>query len=184
MDTLRQQLTLFDGKRTDVLERIAASIADDPHATGRLATIAEESPGDAIAVAATWVILALLKARPGAGVDRSVAVRLVRVLERARPWETRLHVLQALARMEPARVLTPAKLRSLASVLLANAQDPKPFVRAWSLNLLGLIGGTLPADHQAQVSRLIAEAEAGEAASIKARLRQLRAAGGLAWLTA
>lgn len=81
MKTLRSQLALFDGKHTDVLERLAVSIAEDPRALVRRATIAEEGPDDRVAVAATWVILALLQDRRGVPAGRAVVVRLVRVLE-------------------------------------------------------------------------------------------------------
>lgn len=182
MNSLRGQLLLFDGKHTEVLERVAVSVAEHPRAIQRLAMIAEKGPDGPIAVAATWVILALLRDRRDTSVDRSVALRLVRVLEHAGHWETRLHVLQTLGQVELAGLLTPSQLRELATMLKATAKDSKPLVRAWSLNLLGLIGGRLPPDLQSQIGRLITQAEERDSASIKARIRRLRHAGGLAWM--
>lgn len=182
MKNLRGQLLLFDGKHTGVLEHIAVSIDGHPRAIQRLAMIAEKSPDDPIAVAATWVILALLKNRRHASVDRSVALRLVRVLEHAAHWETRLHMLQALGRVELSCMLTRSQLKALTTIVETTAKDSKPLVRAWSLNLLGLIGGRLSPDLQRRVGRLIRQGEDREAASIKARIRGLRKAGGLAWM--
>ena len=91
-------------------------------------------------------------------------------------------MLQALGRIELVSMLTPPQLRSLATIAMTTAKDSKPFVRAWSLNVLGLIGGGVLPDLQRRMALLITDAEDRETASIKARIRQSRKSGGLAWM--
>ncbi|HRJ50012.1 MAG: hypothetical protein KF787_13420 [Phycisphaeraceae bacterium] len=184
MTSLRSDLAHYDGRHTDVLERIAASLRDDARAIQRLVDIASGSPRDRVAVAATWVLLRLCEDHGSFSLDAPTITRLRAVLTATDHWETRLHILQALANVDLAAVLTRTQRESLVAAARVTADDDKPFVRAWSLNLLGLLGGLVSTRQGAEIARLIAAADRNGPASIRARLRRLRKVGGLDWMDA
>lgn len=182
MANLREELACFDGKHTDVLERIAVSLSVDTRAVTRLVGVAVKAEHDRIAVAATWVLLRLCEDGRAASLGAADVERLVALLTRTGHWEVRLHVLRVLALCDPAATLPKPLRATLATAALSVANDAKPFVRAWAINLLALLGGSLPAARKREIASLIGAAEATGPASLKARVRQLRKAGSLAWL--
>ena len=182
MASLRDDLACFDGKHTDLLERIAVSLSVETKAPPRLIAAAEQAEHDRIAVAATWVLLRLCEGGRAALLGASEIERLCVLLTRTHHWEVRLHILRTLALCEPVATSTQALRAMVAAAALKVANDAKPFVRAWAINLLALLGDSLPGARKQEIGRLIGAAEATESASVKARVRQLRKAGTLAWM--
>lgn len=182
MASLPSKLALFDGRHTDVLERVAVSLRKDPGACEKLVDIASRRPKEPVAVAAMWVLLRLCKDGAVGGLGADAIARLGVVLVEAEDWTPRLHVLQVLARHDVASILNHAQREVLRGAAARSAEDANAFVRAWSLHLLGRLGGSAPGTERKRIAHMIAAAERTGAASIKARLRQLRQAGGLDWM--
>lgn len=182
MSELERAIEQFDGKHTAPLEHVAASLAADPMAWDRLIDLTMASPHDRIAVAATWVLLSLVKSGRHPKIEGTIVSKLATLLGVVSPWEARLHLLQALGQSGVTDGLTQPQRRSLATTAMKLVEDPKPFVRAWSLNLLGLLGRGLSSTLQNRIAIAITMAESSEPASIKARIRQLRKTGALEWM--
>lgn len=181
---LHSHLASFDGRNTDVLERVAAALDQEANAVGTLIDFAEQDPDAPDATAATWVLLRLCKQRQTASFDAAAITRLASLLTNTSQWEPRLHILQALARVDVQSALKPRQRESLARRVMPLARDAKPFVAAWALNLLGQLGGGLSPAVQVTIAPLIHAAERDGPASVRARMRQLRRSGALAWLAA
>ena len=181
---LQSHLAQYDGRHTDILERVAVAIAEDPDAACTLVDISAEHPLGHTASAATWVLLWLVKRANAPAIDAATIARLGAVLAKADHWETRLHILQALEHVDLGTILSKSQRESLAKLAMRHTSDARPFVAAWALNLLGRLGDGVSRRTQTQIAGLIEAAETNGPASTKARLRQLRKAGGLEWLDA
>ncbi|WP_146400440.1 HEAT repeat domain-containing protein [Pseudobythopirellula maris] len=120
-----------------------------------------------IQVGATW-ILKRWHDEGALPVERSVE-SIVRILKKAAHWEVRLHLLQILADHSlPARSITA--LQKLLPTLLA---DDNKLVRAWAISVLAATADQRKALRH-NVDSLLREAENDEAASVRARVRQIR----------
>jgi hypothetical protein len=180
-----QQLAAFDGRHTAPLEALAASLEASPRAIGRLLDVLEATDEPRLEVAATWVVLALCKGEDGVRLSAGEASRLAAALAAVEPWEAALHILQTLAMVDLATVLSPAERKGLASAALrlSGAGQKKPFVRAWSLSVLARVAPGLPRAGREAVAAAVRAEEASGPASVRARVRQMRAAGLLEWIT-
>ena len=179
---LHSHLAVYDGRHTDALERVAVALQSDAGAAQTLVDIAAAQPCGLAASAATWVLLRLCKDSRARRLEPALILRLRTVLTEADHWETRLHVLQTLSVVEVSSVLIRPQRESIAKAAMRCATDPQPFVVAWAVNVLGLLGGDLSKKMQAHIALLIHNADRHGPASTRARLRQLRKAGRLEWL--
>ena len=120
-----------------------------------------------VQVGATWILKRWLE-EGVPQVERSAA-NLVQLLNYATYWEVRLHLLQMLASLRiPARSLSGLK-RLLPSLLM----DDNKFVRAWALSVLAEIADQSETLRQDVIST-IQDAENDDAASVRARVRQIQ----------
>lgn len=161
---------------------VAEAHESDPAAHGRLVGVAARRPDDPIAAAATWVMLALVKQGALTGLTGRVIERISRLLELTTQWAARLHVLQMLGRPEVFKRLERGARNALGATTLGLASDRNAFVRAWAVNLLGMLGPQLRGGARAKAAAAISAADASGPACVRARLRRVRAAGGLAWM--
>jgi HEAT repeat protein len=163
---LIESLQNFDGKSTSELERLSASLPRNDDSVAQLLAVAEHDD-TTIQVGSTWILKRWLE--EGLPQVETSAPHLVRLLNHATHWEVRLHLLQMLTSLRvPARSLS--RLKRLLTGLLT---DDNKFVRAWSLSVLAAIADQSEAMRQDVIST-IEEAGNDEAASVRARVRQIQ----------
>jgi hypothetical protein len=184
---LLEILRSCDGAGTAALERVVKSLPRSDAVVSTLVGAAIRHPNASTSVAATWILLRMARgdaARIGCAGTLSVATisRLCELLAKTDQWQTRLHVLQLCDHADVVHGLDARRRMALARAALRVVDDPKPFVRAWALSLLARLGGTLAVSLRKVIVDRIAEAEQTAAGSVRARLRQVRKSGGLAWM--
>lgn len=120
-----------------------------------------------VQVGSTWILKRWLEERVPQ-VEKSAA-NLVQLLKNATHWEVRLQLLQMLASLRvPARSLS--RLKKLLPILLV---DDNKLVRAWALSVLAEIADQSEPMRQDVIST-IQDAENDDAASVRARVRQIQ----------
>ena len=166
MMDLIEGLEEFDGKRTAVLERIDAGLERDERSLARLLDASRDGRED-FQTGATW----LLKRwhDEDERVIEDAAPSLVAVLEVVTSWGAQLHLLQILADLEVPEDACAALTRLLPGCL----ESENKFVRAWSLSVLASLGDQ-HVELRDGVLDVLDGADGDEAASVRARLRQLR----------
>ena len=168
------------GSTREIEELLKRYDESDGHAP--LDTIAEQYPANASMLHSLLTVaesaepnlqlacLALLKRHQQAGSSfssRSTG-RLLELLPTLPDWRARLQILQMLPELE----ITKKQADSLADSLHVMLRERNKFIRAWVYSGLHRIAFLHPA-YRAEVTNLLQEAARQEAASIRARLRQL-----------
>lgn len=162
---LEAQLQHFDGKHVDSLRRVAETLSPDGSTIDQLITLAERSDAS-MQMAATW-LLKHLQSRNISFAPAQVT-RLVEQLCGSGSWESRLHIVQML----PNLAIPVACTEQLFQSLVVALSERNKFVRAWVYTALH----SLAAQHRhyvPEVIPLLDQASRDEAASVRARLRQL-----------
>lgn len=163
---LIELLRKLDGKRIAELAQLSDSMPRNHESVAQLMAVAEHDDVT-VQVGSTWILKRWVE-EGGAHVEKSAA-KLIQLLEHATYWEVRLHLLQMLVLLRiPARSL-PGLQRLLPSLLV----DDNKFVRAWALSLLAEIADQSKA-LRPQVDSTIQKAENDNAASVRARIRQIQ----------
>lgn len=164
--SLLAKLRSFDGKHTAVLEQLSDTLPRNIDSVAQLLMIAEHDDTK-MQVAATW----LLKQWHEEGVPEiAIAVAdLIQIAKDATYWEVRLHLLQLLASIHIPASSMPT-LRKLLPGLMA---DENKFVRAWAISVFAAMGDQNDSLRK-KVGSVLVDAENDEAASVRARVRQLR----------
>jgi len=163
---LIESLRQFDGKRTVDLERLSDSLPRSDDSVARLLVVAEHDE-TTVQVGATWILKRWLE-EGVPHVERS-AVHLVQLLTHATHWQARLHLLQMLASL----CVPVESLSVLVKELSGLLMDDNKFVRAWALSALANVADQNDALRQ-DVNSTIEDAENDEAASVRARVRQIQ----------
>ena len=166
---LEAQLQDFDGKHTDSLRRVAETLSPDGSTIDHLISLAERSDAP-MQTAATW----LLKHFQSRDVSFTPAqvTRLVEQLCSSGPWESRLHLVQML----PSLAIPAACTEQLFQSLVATLSERNKFVRAWVYAALHSLASH-HRDYAPEVIPLLDQASRDEAASVRARLRQIEPLG-------
>lgn len=163
---LEAQLQQFDGKHTDSLLRSAEALSLEGSTIDHLISLAERSDAP-MQTAATW----LLKHFQSRDVSFTPAqvTRLVEQICSSGPWESRLHLLQML----PSLAIPAASTEQLFQSLVATLSERNKFIRAWVYKALHSLASQ-HRDYAPNVLPLLGQASRDEAASVRARLRQLK----------
>jgi hypothetical protein len=168
-DGLRDQLAAFDRKSPSVLTEAAAAHGSGKAYFNELVVLSTDE-NDAISSGATWLIKH--HAENDQLLTPDQCVKLAGRLTGLTTWDAQLHICQS-ARLLPYPDDVADHLLAFARPLLAS---PRPFLRAWSLDLLCYLAER---DHgiSAEAEAALAHAEKDPAASVRARARNLRKAG-------
>lgn len=159
---LRVRLSGFDGRSPSVASEAIAALGEDPaFLDAVLSLIAEEDEG--VSGAATWIVKDRMEA--GVVLTQGQTDRLVDILPDVRAWQAQLHLCQSAGRLGLSE-RSAARMRDWAVDLLGSA---RPFLRAWSLGA----ACRLSAD-PSKIAALLSRMEADPAASVRARVRNLR----------
>jgi hypothetical protein len=165
---IRTELELFDGKHTDVLERILSRHRRTNSLIESLVLlVADKEPR--IQAGATWLLKRLAENQVQFKSEHLIA--LFGSLSELTHWLPKLHVCQMLQYV----VIPEESERSVAWFLERNLCDENKFLRAWSYN------GFYELAKQRQgyfdfAMEQIEQGEADKAASVKARVRNIRRA--------
>lgn len=162
---LEAQLRHFDGKHTDFLLRIAETLSPDGSTIDHLISLAGRSDAP-MRTAATW-LLKHFQSRNVSFTPAQVA-RFVEQLYSSGPWESRLHIVQMLPSVAIPAVCAEQLFQSLSVAL----SERNKFVRAWVYAALHSLASQHP-DYAPEVIPLLDQASRDEAASVRARLRQM-----------
>jgi hypothetical protein len=164
---LEARLQHFDGKHIDSLFRIAAALPCDPSTIDELISLAERSDPP-MQIGATWI---LKRFQSQNAVFSPVQVtKLIEQLCGSGPWESRLHLLQMLPKLD----IPSSGTEMLFQFLVRSVGENNKFVRAWAYTALHKLATQHP-DYVSEVVPLLANGQEDEAASVRARLRQLKA---------
>ena len=166
--SIREELESFDGKHTDVLERMLSR----HHPTnllieGLVLLVVDQEPN--IQTGATWLLKRL--AEKHVQFKQAHLIALFGSLSELTHWLSKLHVCQML----PYLMIPKESESSLIWFLERNLYDENKFLRAWSYN--GFY--ELARQHNEYIDYASGQIERGEtdkAASVKARIRNIRKA--------
>ncbi|WP_298845284.1 hypothetical protein [uncultured Roseobacter sp.] len=166
-EDLRTELAEYDGRDTSTLSEITRRHRDQPGFLTALVALAPDQD-TTISDGATWILRAELEA------GRTLSPRSVRTLTKVLPritaWQAQLHICQSIGCIDIPAALVPA----LGHWLRARLDAPRPFLRAWALDaLVGLYGNT------PEIRSLLDQMESDSAASVRARVRNLRRRAGV-----
>lgn len=158
----------FDGKTTGSLE--AACKAAGPDFTGfaRLLELAA-SEDSRLQIAATWAIRKLLEL--GAEITAEQSATFIETAAVQIAWEARLHIVQSVQFIRNEDFDT----RKLAEIITPWHLAKRPFLRAWTLDALCRLAQRDPSLKDSAAA-LLAKADDDPAASVRARVRNLRKA--------
>ncbi|MCP5072990.1 MAG: hypothetical protein GY947_06810 [Rhodobacteraceae bacterium] len=153
-------LNRFDGKTTTELKE-ALPLAAEPDQAGTLMHACwSEEPR--LAVAATWVVKALVESGQGGHLDMP---EMFTVLETADHWEVQLHLLQIVQYAPEAAVDQVAAVRRLLGA-------KKTLIRVWALDAFVRVAG-VRGELRDEARAMIAAGLNDKAASMRARCRNL-----------
>lgn len=165
MDILAE-IAAFDGKHTDVLETLGARLVPEPPIIQELCEIAQRDEAK-FQAAATWLLKRFQEGR--ASFSSTHVVDILNLFNHVTYWEARLHLLQML----PEFTIPATQKELLHRVLLDGLNDTNKFVRAWSYQGLASLAEQYD-EFRAEVIGLLEVAQQEEAASVKARIRNIR----------
>jgi len=162
--TLHDILSEWDGRDTGSLERLFHDEAANPDFLRMLVSLAGEETSQR---GATW----LLKQHFDTG-GKALPAALTRdhlsQLDGLRDWQSRLHVLQYLEKLD----LPEGSKTELFEFVETSLKSDRTFVRAWAWYALAVLAARYPQEREDTLRRL-KEAQATEAAgSVKVRIRK------------
>jgi hypothetical protein len=166
--SIRDELEAYDGKHIDVLERILSRHRSTNSFVGSLVSlVADENQN--LQTGATWLLKRL--AENDFQFRRDHLVALFGSLSELTHWISKLHVCQMLQHV----AIPDESARNVVWSLDRNLWDENRFLRAWSYN--GFY--ELARQHKKYITRATEQLDRGEAdkaASVKARIRNIRRA--------
>lgn len=165
LSQLEARLQHFDGKHLDSLARVAETLPLEGSTIDQLFALAERSD-PAMRTAITW-LLKNLRSR-GTNFSAPQVTKVIEQLCAGGPWESRLQLLQ----MVPNLVIPVACTDELFHSLVPVLTEGNKFVRAWAYAALH----ALASQHREYLREVVPLLDQGlhdEAASVRARLRQL-----------
>ena len=157
----------YDGKDTGSLAAIAARIDPSTAVLQGLCDLADSDEAR-IQSASSWLLRRYVSA--GAILSQTQSEQALAVLTAGRHWEARLHVLQMMGDL----TIPSSRVEQLWPALIEQTTDVNKFIRAWSYHGLAVVADQHPPYRDCALN-LLAAAEQEEAASVRARIRRIRA---------
>ncbi|MEQ9444005.1 MAG: hypothetical protein RJS98_00450 [Rhodospirillaceae bacterium] len=152
-----------------MLSEARAQFGDDKKVLKKLATLVDSQEGS-VADGATWLIKDC--AESGVVPSPSDVAEIVSRLDAIPTWQAALHLCQCAAFFD----FTPDQARQFAGWVEQFRDHERPFLRAWSMDALHHTAKQAP-DLAPRAARALSIAEKDKAASVRARARNVRAAG-------
>lgn len=165
--SIRQKITSWDGRSRDGIAAIYDTHRTRPDFAEQLVQLL---PDRAYQQGATWLLKAYVES--GHQLARTQTKTIYASLPVLEHWEAKLHVLQCL-RYVP--VNEPEK-NQVEAFLRASLTDPNKLVRAWAYNGFYELSRQYP-EYRQETGQLFEMALRDEAASVKARIRNIMKMG-------
>lgn len=163
--TLRADLGSWDGKDASAIGAVYTRQHRKRGFVGSVVRLAGEADLEA---AASWLIKHHLEA--GGGLSEGQAQCFFAASRAFMDWEARLHALQIMEFIE----IPAGSVRDAKRVVERGLADENKFVRAWAYSGFARLASAHPRFRE-EAERLLADAEETEtAASVRARVRQIR----------
>ncbi len=167
MMTLEREIAAWDGKSADDIAEVFQSHKDDP---GFIDVLIKLLGVSACQKGATWLLKAGLN--EANKLNSRQVTEIFSSLDSLQHWESKLHVLQSL----PSLAISGREKRRVEAFLRSTLTDKNKFVRAWSYNGFYELSRQHP-EYQQETEQMFAMAMRDEAASVKARIRNLMKKG-------
>ena len=163
---LQQDIAAWDGKSVDVITDVYRRYSTEDRF---LADLVGFLKNESVQRGASWLLKHALE--DGKQLDGRMTGSLFGHLSGLTYWETRLHVLQCLSCLK----ISQARLPQVESFLRRCLEDNNKFVRAWAYNGFDVLARQYP-QYREEADSFFAMAMRDEAASVKARIRQIQKA--------
>lgn len=165
--SIEQEIAAWDGKSADEIREIYASYSAQPDFADTVIRLIHRVPAQR---GATWLLKAWLES--GNSLEKGQVREVYSLLPALEHWETKLHVLQCI----PFMPIEAGVSENVDAFLRAAVTDSNKFVRAWSYNGFYELATQFP-EYRAEVEERLASAMEDEAASVKARIRNIMKRG-------
>lgn len=160
-----ERLEAFDGRDATPI----CGLVDEVDLTGDdLAELCDLARRPDLADGATWVIKNAAD-RYALHFGARESQRILALLDVVTSWGATMHLLHLVRHT----TITKARKDGVLRAVLEHTEHPRPFVRAWAYDALARIAEAHP-EHRDQAAALFDHAVAHDAASIRARIRNLR----------
>lgn len=158
-----EDLLAWDGKSAGEISAVYQHYRDDPGFLDELITLSEQP---ATQMGATW----LLKHHfdNGGILNTGQIKQIYQLLPGLQDWGSKLHILQCIPQMP----ITEASRKAVEGFVRQCLNEKNKFVRAWAYNGFNELARQYP-QYQETVKLLIEKALETEAASVKARIRNI-----------
>jgi len=164
-DQLRNALLDFDGRATTILGEAEAKLRHAPDYVDALIAMIPSDEAH-VSAGATWLLKSAFEAKLELSVEQMQAY--CELVPRVTKWAAQLHTCQSIQFFTVPVDAQPALIAWLKPLL----QSERPFLRAWSLDALAHIAAG-NADDVDMLQRWLAAGLADDAASVRARARQI-----------
>ena len=161
--TLLDEITSWDNKSATALQSTYERHSDED---GFAATILAHVADAELQRATTWLLKKHLEM--GNSLSPAGSSALFGVLSVQEHWESKLHILQCL----PYLAIPEEERASLKHFLDSCLESDNKFLRAWAYNGFNELSLRFPR-YREEVNRMLAQARDSEAASVRARVRNI-----------
>lgn len=165
--SIKQEIAAWDGKSASDIKTVYDSYhtqSDFPDTIIILSTSSTYEKG------ATWLLKTWLE--DGNKLKPTQIQEIYSLLNKLEHWEAKLHVLQSI----PFMPISETEREKVYNFLRATLTDPNKFVRAWSYNGFYELS-TQYSKYQSETKQFFEMAMRDEAASVKARIRNIMKKG-------
>lgn len=157
----------WDGKSVDDMTAVYDHWGDDPAFLSKIISLISE---DACQKGASWLLKRYVEDH--GCLSSKESNQIYRLLKKLDHWETKLHLLQCM----PYLPIAKSHVKRVESFLRVCLVDQNKFVRAWAYN--GFYELALQhSQFQSEAKQLMEKAMQDEAASVKARIRNIMKQG-------
>ena len=165
--SIESQISKWDKKSADDIRAINQNYYKDSEFSNTLISMLKDT---LLQVGASWLLKAYLESKYPLSQEQIKAIySSLNLLE---PWEAKLHILQCM----PYMPIDKDSKNNVTVFLRLTLTDLNKFVRAWSYNGFYELARQYP-DHREETEQFFEMAMRDEAASVKARIRQIMKKG-------
>ncbi|WP_298862440.1 hypothetical protein [uncultured Gimesia sp.] len=164
--SLQQEIAVWNGKSVEDLEEIYERHGSETGVGVELVLLLKEP---ALQRGVSWLLKRYLEEGKGGALSTDDLNRVFESLSDLEEWESKLHLLQSL----PFLTIGKRNVKRVESFLRGCVESENKFVRAWAYNGFYELALQHP-KYQTEVDQILGHAMQDEAASVKARIRNIR----------